>query len=135
MTTTKLLLVLALLGAAWAVGPHQNGHPNPNRRMADGKLNTNEDEAQAFLSRYNAEYGVLLNRYVIASWNYETNLTDANAEILVRLFLSTQVWPKFETWRSLREKLGPRWALTATRPSLKHRSSIRQIFPSTRNVS
>ena len=41
--------------------------------------NTNEDEAIAFLEQYNEEYGALLNKYVKASWNYETNLTDENA--------------------------------------------------------
>ncbi len=45
--------------------------------------NTNEDEAIAFLEQYNEEYGALLNKYVKASWNYETNLTDENANYLV----------------------------------------------------
>ena len=47
------------------------------------KANTNENEAITFLEQYNEEYGALLNSYVKASWNYETNLIDANAILLV----------------------------------------------------
>jgi hypothetical protein len=48
-------------------------------------LNTNEDEAIAFLEHYDAEYGPILNQYVLASWNYETNLTDENAMAVVSI--------------------------------------------------
>ena len=44
-----------------------------------GQLNTNEDEAIEFLAAYDEEYGRLLNLATIASWNYETNITDVNA--------------------------------------------------------
>lgn len=47
------------------------------------RLNSNEDDAIAFLNEYNTEYGALVNQYVIASWNYETNLTDENANAVV----------------------------------------------------
>lgn len=47
------------------------------------RLNTNEADAIAFLDQYNAEFPPILNRYVIASWNYETNLTDENANAVV----------------------------------------------------
>ena len=50
------------------------------RRLAG---NTNEDEAKAFLDEYNTKYGALVNGAVIAQWNYETNLTDENANQLV----------------------------------------------------
>ena len=50
------------------------------------RLNTNENEAKAFLEEYNTKYGALLNAYVIAAWNYETNLTDANANQIVYNF-------------------------------------------------
>ena len=60
----------------------------------DGGLNANEGEAQAFLDKYNAEYGDLLNRYTIASWNYETNLTDENAAVVVGSFF---LFPHKET--------------------------------------
>ena len=43
--------------------------------------NTDEDEANAFLEDYNEIYGKLLNNYTIASWNYETNITDENSQI------------------------------------------------------
>ena len=43
--------------------------------------NTDEDEANAFLEDYNDIYGKLLNNYTIASWNYETNITDENSQI------------------------------------------------------
>lgn len=46
-------------------------------------MNSNEDDAIAFLNEYNTEYGALVNQYVIASWNYETNLTDENANAVV----------------------------------------------------
>ena len=49
-------------------------------------MNTNENEAKAFLEEYNTKYGALLNAYVIAAWNYETNLTDANANQIVYNF-------------------------------------------------
>jgi hypothetical protein len=48
-------------------------------------LNTNEDEAIAFLEHYDAEYGPIINQYVLASWNYETNLTDENAMAVVSI--------------------------------------------------
>lgn len=47
------------------------------------RLNSNEADAIAFLAQYDSEYGPLLNQYVIASWNYETNLTDENALAVV----------------------------------------------------
>ena len=40
--------------------------------------NSNEEEAKDFLKEYNEKYGNLLNEYTIASWNYETNITDEN---------------------------------------------------------
>ena len=44
-----------------------------------GQSNTNEEEAIEFLAAYDQEYGRLLNLATIASWNYETNITDENA--------------------------------------------------------
>ena len=43
--------------------------------------NNNEEEAKDFLKEYNEKYGNLLNEYTIASWNYETNITDENEEL------------------------------------------------------
>lgn len=51
------------------------------------RLNSNEDDAIAFLNEYNTEYGALVNQYVIASWNYETNLTDENANAVVSVYI------------------------------------------------
>ena len=56
------------------------------------KLNTNEDEAKAFLQEYNTQYGALLNAYVKASWNYETNLTDENAYQVVSVLIMYSVY-------------------------------------------
>ena len=33
-------------------------------------------------SEYNEEYSKLMNRATIAEWNFDTNVTDANKEIL-----------------------------------------------------
>jgi len=55
------------------------------------RLNTNENEAKAFLEEYNTKYGALLNAYVIAAWNYETNLTDENANQIVHAIKSNQL--------------------------------------------
>ena len=44
--------------------------------------NTNEEEAKTFLVEYNENYGKLLNEYTLASWAYETNITDENADVV-----------------------------------------------------
>lgn len=46
--------------------------------------NTDEAAAREFLDQYNTEYADLVNLYVIADWNYNTNLTDENADAAVR---------------------------------------------------
>lgn len=48
--------------------------------------NANEGDAIAFLERYNAEFPPLLTKYTNAAWNYETNLTDENANAAVGYF-------------------------------------------------
>lgn len=45
--------------------------------------NTNETEAIEFLSTYNEEIAKLINKASIAEWNYNTNLTDENAEAAI----------------------------------------------------
>ena len=42
--------------------------------------NSNEEEAKQFLEEYDVEFGKLLNEATIASWSYETNITDENAQ-------------------------------------------------------
>ena len=42
--------------------------------------NTNEEDAIKFLAEYDVQYGILLNLATKASWNYETNITDSNAD-------------------------------------------------------
>jgi hypothetical protein len=45
-------------------------------------IDTDEEEAIEFLAKYNLEYGKLVNEYSIASWGYETNITDENEAVL-----------------------------------------------------
>ena len=49
--------------------------------LAFDDKNTNETAAIEFLAEYNERYGKLLNEYTLASWNYETNITNENEEI------------------------------------------------------
>ena len=63
--------------------PHSIPHHDYVFLCVHRRLNSNEDDAIAFLAQYDSEYGPLLNQYVIASWNYETNLTDENALAVV----------------------------------------------------
>ncbi|CAG7826757.1 unnamed protein product, partial [Allacma fusca] len=41
---------------------------------------TKEAHAKEFLRRYNDDYARLSNRYVVADWNYNTNLTKENSD-------------------------------------------------------
>ena len=54
------------------------------------ELNSNENEAKAFLAAYNKEYAPLLNKFTVATWNWETNITDYNAKIAVSSETQTQ---------------------------------------------
>jgi hypothetical protein len=50
------------------------------------KVGTNNDEAQAkafVLDKYSEEYSKLVTENTRASWNYDTNLKDHNAAVLV----------------------------------------------------
>jgi len=49
----------------------------------NNNLNGDENEAKAFLDTYNKDYAPLLNKFTVATWNWETNLTDHNADIVV----------------------------------------------------
>lgn len=57
----------------------------PNRRTVVGH-NNDEGLAKAFLDRYDDEYSQLATEKTWASWNYETNLTDYNAAIVVDFY-------------------------------------------------
>ena len=46
-----------------------------------------EDEAEAFLEAYDSAVGKLMNEMTIAQWNYETNITDENAEVALEASL------------------------------------------------
>lgn len=46
--------------------------------------NTNEVEAKVFLDEYNSTAEEVWNAYTEASWSYNTNITDANKEEMVR---------------------------------------------------
>nr|CAH0112907.1 unnamed protein product [Daphnia galeata] len=70
MEVVKIFLFLAFVySSALAI----------NIKSKKGRSNSNEDDAIDFLANYDSEYGPLKNQYLIASWNYETNLTDENA--------------------------------------------------------
>lgn len=49
---------------------------------AEADKNTNETEAIEFLAEYNEVYGKLLNEYTLASWAYDTNITDENSAVV-----------------------------------------------------
>ena len=46
-----------------------------------------EAEAEAFLEAYDSAVGKLMNEMTIAQWNYETNITDENAEVALEASL------------------------------------------------
>ena len=46
-----------------------------------------EAEAEAFLVAYDSAVGKLMNEMTIAQWNYETNITDENAEVALEASL------------------------------------------------
>jgi hypothetical protein len=50
--------------------------------LIDSVKSLNEEElaAEEFLTSYDKEVGILMNLMTIASWNYETNITDPNEE-------------------------------------------------------
>lgn len=47
-------------------------------------MNTDEVDAQAFLSEYNSTAEVVWNAYTEASWKYNTDINDANKNAMVR---------------------------------------------------
>ena len=52
----------------------------PQKTDEDNNLISDESKAIEFLKEYNEKLGKLSNAYSIASWNYNTNLTDANKQ-------------------------------------------------------
>ena len=48
---------------------------------------SNDIEAEAFLEAYDSAVGKLMNEMTIAQWNYETNITDENAEVALEASL------------------------------------------------
>lgn len=61
-----------------------NRTPSPSPRLCL-PLDKIVDEAQAkeFLSEYNSTAEVVWNAYTEASWEYNTNITDHNKEVMV----------------------------------------------------
>lgn len=55
--------------------------------MARGQNITDVAQAEAFLEDYNIKVSESLNARVKASWTYNTNLTDENADKMVRIAL------------------------------------------------
>lgn len=47
-------------------------------------MNTDEVDAQAFLSEYNSTAEDVWNAYTEASWTYNTDINDANKNAMVR---------------------------------------------------
>ena len=43
-------------------------------------ISKDENDAKHFLQEYNKRYAKVKNKHTIASWNYETNLTEENAD-------------------------------------------------------
>jgi len=81
-----ICLSIGLVSALIPIRGHKIRFPSSSRRVATGgRANTNEADAVAFLAQYDTEYAQQLNKYVIASWNYETNLTDYNANVLYQV--------------------------------------------------
>ena len=70
-----LLLATAMVAAAFAASV-----PASNDIEA-------EAEAKAFLVAYDSAVGKLMNEMTIAQWNYETNITDENAEVALEASL------------------------------------------------
>ncbi|XP_078684270.1 angiotensin-converting enzyme-like isoform X1 [Branchiostoma floridae x Branchiostoma belcheri] len=56
--------------------------------QTNSPTNNNLDDAQRFLSDYNARAQEVWNAYVVASWNYDTNLTDHNNGVLLEKSLA-----------------------------------------------
>lgn len=46
--------------------------------------NANEKQAEDFLSDYNSTAEQVWNDYTEASWNYNTNITEHNNQVMVR---------------------------------------------------
>jgi len=88
-TTAAAVLIFQLLALSFAAKLSHQELPEISNIKAN---NTNEDEAIEFLNRYNSEYAVLLNKYVLADWDYNTNLTDANAEASIAAGLAVGVY-------------------------------------------
>ena len=68
-----LLLATAMVAAAFAASVPSS--------------NDVEAEAKAFLVAYDSAVGKLMNEMTIAQWNYETNITDENAEVALEASL------------------------------------------------
>ncbi|KAK3886578.1 hypothetical protein Pcinc_009227 [Petrolisthes cinctipes] len=54
--------------------------------------NTNEAEAIDFLGRYDREAGQMCNKFMEASWNYNTNVTDFNKRVMLQ---QQMIWSDF----------------------------------------
>lgn len=67
-----------------------NGVSYLDNRIPDKKFHlikispSDENEAIQFLKDLNNEMGILSNKYTIAAWNFETNLTKTNAIVSER---------------------------------------------------
>ncbi|KAM3592839.1 uncharacterized protein V6R79_026353 [Siganus canaliculatus] len=58
--------------------------PVPEGYPGDIGMNTNEVEARALLDEYNSTAEVVWNAYTEASWSYNTDINDANKEMMLQ---------------------------------------------------
>ena len=83
----KLVIILAsLIVAAFDLPQKTAENPKFVKATVDPnydarKKGEDNDEIFKFLQEFNEKEGKLNNIYTIASWNYNTNLTDENADI------------------------------------------------------
>ncbi|XP_076616131.1 angiotensin-converting enzyme [Chaetodon auriga] len=79
---TVLLLLLPVLGLSEALRPE----------WEPGNYTNTVEQAQMFLENYNATAEEVLFNSVLASWNYNTNLTDHNSNLQVEASLEEQAF-------------------------------------------
>ncbi len=61
-----------------------------SRSVENDDQSSTEDLAREFLDYYDKEASRLMNLMTIASWNYETNITDHNADIATEMGLEVR---------------------------------------------
>ena len=78
-------------------------------------------------SEYNEEYSKLMNRATIAEWNFDTNVTDANKEILALARNAVYILQEY-TFRTVVMSINVTTAKIEVSPSLPPSARKNQIF-------